>query len=77
MMRDRIVVTDTGPGMTDETLAKVQAPFAREANSTLGYGLGLDIVKRVCERFGWSLQWQSRPGTGTQISVVLTEAAPT
>lgn len=76
MMRDRLVIADTGPGMSEETLARVQAPFAREADAKAGHGLGLDIVKRVCERFGWRLQWQSDPGAGTEISVLLSEAEP-
>ncbi|MEM6986796.1 MAG: HAMP domain-containing sensor histidine kinase [Pseudomonadota bacterium] len=76
MMRDRVVVSDTGPGMSDDTLSRIQAPFARESDTPAGHGLGLDIVRRVCERFGWSLQWQSRPGSGTAISVILAGSEP-
>ncbi|MEM9603089.1 MAG: HAMP domain-containing sensor histidine kinase [Pseudomonadota bacterium] len=77
MMHDRVVITDTGPGMSFDTLSRIQAPFARESDAAAGHGLGLDIVKRVCERFGWSLHWQSHPGQGTEISVVLSAVEPT
>ncbi len=77
MHHDRIIIADTGPGMNDETLQRVQVPFEREDSAPTGYGLGLDIVKRVCERFNWRLDWHSNPGAGTQISVVLPEPGST
>ena len=77
MHSDRIVIADSGPGMNNETLTRMQEPFERNADNQAGHGLGLDIVKRVCERFGWSLEWHSQPGEGTQISVVLPAPEPT
>ena len=32
-------------------------------------GLGLDIVKRLCERFDWHLKIDSSVGMGTAVSV--------
>ena len=30
-----------------------------------GAGLGLSIVRRLCDRFGWSIRLESQPGQGT------------
>jgi len=36
-----------------------------------GLGLGLAIVRRICEDFGWKIEVQSRPGAGSAFSVIL------
>jgi signal transduction histidine kinase len=61
-----LVITDTGIGMSSDQLSLVFEPFFR-VNQTLagGAGLGLSIVRRLCERFGWSVELQSQQGRGT------------
>jgi signal transduction histidine kinase len=51
---DRLVVEDDGVG------------FGAQA-ARPGRGLGLSLVKRICERFNWVLQIDSRPGEGTRV----------
>lgn len=63
---DRLEVRDTGIGMSPETLAKAFEPFYRADNSREeGKGMGLSIVRRLGERFGWPATLSSAPGEGT------------
>jgi signal transduction histidine kinase len=65
-IRDRgLSVSDTGPGMSEELLQRIFEPFERGESSTQGFGLGLTIVKRLCDRFGWQISMQSKAGEGT------------
>ncbi|MEZ5479000.1 MAG: HAMP domain-containing sensor histidine kinase, partial [Thiolinea sp.] len=47
-----VSIRDTGSGIADDQLERVQQAFQRSSNEAEGYGLGLDIVRRLCERFG-------------------------
>jgi signal transduction histidine kinase len=65
LQKDRLTVADTGRGIPSEDLSAVTKPHVKDRGSP-GFGLGLDIVKRLCERFGWTLDIKSREGTGTE-----------
>ncbi|MGH8031225.1 MAG: sensor histidine kinase [Luteimonas sp.] len=63
---DRIIVRDTGIGMTSDVLEKVYAPFYRaDPFHVAGKGMGLSIVRRLGDRFGWPVTLDSTPGHGT------------
>lgn len=63
---DRIEVRDSGIGMSADTLAKAFDPFFRIDNEQPeGKGIGLSIVRRLGERFGWPVTLTSTPGKGT------------
>lgn len=64
-----VSVRDTGEGIDEQALARVQQPFERGTEQGSGYGLGLDIVRRLCERYRWELSIQSVPGKGTVVRV--------
>ncbi|HET6564224.1 MAG TPA: HAMP domain-containing sensor histidine kinase [Xanthomonadales bacterium] len=67
-------VSDTGPGMSEELLQRVFEPFERGETSSRGFGLGLTIVKRLCDRFGWKISMQSELGVGSTATVLWGEA---
>ncbi len=68
---DRIIVRDTGIGMTPEAAARAFEPFYRaDPTRPQGTGLGLSIVRRLCDRFGWRTELSSEPGVGTSVSVI-------
>lgn len=63
---DRIEVHDTGIGMSSEALARVFDPFYRvDTEREGGRGMGLSIVRRLGDRFGWPVALVSAPGEGT------------
>lgn len=65
--RGSLLVEDSGCGIPRNQVDKIFSPFIR--GSTGGYGVGLAIVKRFCERFDWPLEIDSLPGEGTRVSV--------
>ena len=70
LMPDRIVVRDTGIGMSRETLIKAFDPFYRaDPNREEGRGMGLSIVRRLGERFGWPVSLDSQQGKGTVATI--------
>ncbi|KAB7768259.1 sensor histidine kinase [Xanthomonas maliensis] len=72
LAHDRIVVRDTGIGMSEETRARAFEPFFRaDPNRPQGTGLGLSIVRRLCDRFGWRIELHSEAGVGTSVAVVV------
>ena len=63
---ERIEVRDSGIGMTPEALMKAFDPFYRVDHAREeGRGMGLSIVRRLGERFGWPVSLDSEPGRGT------------
>lgn len=67
---DRVEVTDTGVGMTPEELARVFEPFYRAGDGRKdGQGIGLTIVRRLSERYGWPVRLESEPGRGTTATI--------
>ena len=66
---DRVVVSDTGAGIASTDLKTVTQPYMRGSNST-GFGLGLSIVSRLCDRFGWQLIIESAVGSGTTAQLI-------
>ncbi len=70
----RIDITDTGPGMTEDELARVFAPFDRleaSASSVEGTGLGLSVSRGLAEAMGGSLAAVSTPGVGSTFTLLL------
>jgi len=63
-----VEVRDTGIGMSAEELARAFEPFYR-GDRPQGPGLGLSIVRRLCERFGWTIHLDSTRDSGTTATV--------
>ena len=66
---DRVSVLDTGVGMESDDLK----PFTQldlHGNRYQGFGLGLSIVKRLCDRLGWRLKIESEKGRGTKAQLI-------
>ncbi|MNP14089.1 Sensor protein ZraS [compost metagenome] len=63
----RVVVSDTGKGMTEEQRRMAFRPFFTTKQG--GLGVGLVLVKRIMERFGGTVALDSREGEGTRVSL--------
>jgi signal transduction histidine kinase len=68
---DGFSVADSGIGMDREQIQKVFKPFFRadDKQQASGYGIGMTIVKRLCNRYEWNLRLSSKMGEGTEVSV--------
>ncbi len=62
-------ITDTGTGMTEETMSQIFVPFYTEKNR--GTGLGLAITRSIVEQHGGVITVKSQPGEGTTFTVIL------
>ena len=66
----RIVVADTGSGISETMLNSMFEPFVTTKGER-GTGLGLWIVKGIVENHGGKLRVRSRVGKGTVFSIEL------
>jgi len=71
--RFTFLVLDTGPGVLEDEVAALFAPFFRSARalSTDGYGLGLAIASRSIEAHGGTIRAQNRATGGLAVEITL------
>ncbi len=66
-------VSDTGPGLSEETLARIGAPLTQAdgaaARQHEGLGLGLTLSRALARALGGSLEVESALGHGTHVRV--------
>lgn len=68
---EQVVVQDYGPGMDLETQQSLFDRFSRgEHVMQDGAGIGLALVRRFCEQYGWEIDLDSQTDKGTRIAVV-------
>jgi len=71
----RIEVSDDGPGIASEHLARIFERFYRvdkaRSRELGGTGLGLSIVRHLAEGMGAGVSVESEPGRGSRFSVTL------
>jgi signal transduction histidine kinase len=74
---DFVQVQDSGIGMSDEEVAQAfQAYFRGGRSQRGGHGVGLTIVKRLSDRFGWPVSISSELGIGTNVTIHFPQARP-
>ena len=63
------VVKDAGPGISDEVLSRLGAPFNKGLGSDVvgGVGLGLAWVKTICDIYNWEVSWDNSSGTEVRV----------
>ncbi|GJM11620.1 MAG: hypothetical protein DHS20C12_00230 [Pseudohongiella sp.] len=67
----QISITDTGVGMTEETLSRAFEPFFSTKQRDKGTGLGLAMVYGFAKQSGGSVHISSEVGNGTTIDIFL------
>ncbi|MFZ1392628.1 MAG: HAMP domain-containing sensor histidine kinase [Dokdonella sp.] len=60
----RVAVEDTGPGIAAEDAERLFERGERGTTLVKGAGLGLAIVRRLCELYGWKVSLAPRPQGG-------------
>ena len=65
------VITDRGAGMDASVLQRVSEPFFTTKPTGKGMGLGVFLAKNVIQRLGGSIAFESQPGKGTEVTIVL------
>ena len=67
----KLIVKDTGTGMTEEEQQRVFGAFERLSNAAAkdGFGLGLSIVQRIVTMLGGTIQLKSEKGKGSRFTV--------
>ena len=67
----KLIVEDTGTGMTEEEQQRVFGAFERLSNAAAkdGFGLGLSIVQRIVTMLGGTIRLESDKGKGSRFTV--------
>ena len=68
----RVVISDTGTGISHEVMGSMYEPF--RTTKRKGNGLGLLIVRRIIKDHGGTLGFASKEGTGTTVTLTLPRA---
>jgi signal transduction histidine kinase len=74
---DAVRIEDTGVGMSTDELARAFDPFYRGGDQRReGQGIGLSIVRRLSERYGWPVKLESKAGIGTTATISFPSVIP-
>jgi len=74
---DRVRIEDTGPGLSKEDAARLFERGYRGsgAGNTSGGGIGLSIVRRLCELYGWDVSIAPREEIGAVATLSFADSA--
>ena len=72
-----VSIEDSGVGMSTDELARAFDPFYRGGDQRReGQGIGLSIVRRLSERYGWPVKLESKAGVGTTATISFPSVIP-
>jgi signal transduction histidine kinase len=71
-----VTVADQGAGIDETVLPRIFEPYFTTKGPTDGTGLGLSIVSRLMKNCRGLIHLQTKPGTGTRITLYFPAATP-
>lgn len=70
---DGLIVEDTGIGIAEENIPKIFSRFFTVDKShngkNGGFGLGLAVVKKICQKSGWKISVDSKINLGSKFTI--------
>ena len=71
MEGETLTITDTGEGIDESNIHSV---FERSfTTKSTGFGMGLTLAKKLCDRLGWTITIDSTLGKGTSVTMQFTD----
>ena len=65
VLKNRLIISDTGIGIAKKRQSAIYERFYRATDQVGGFGLGLNIVHKVCMAYGIGIEFESVEGEGT------------
>ncbi|MEK7843946.1 MAG: HAMP domain-containing sensor histidine kinase, partial [Pseudomonadota bacterium] len=65
----QLTISDSGIGIEPSYLPFLFERFFRGSTQGEGLGIGLAIVKRICDHYGWRIEVDSTPGQGATFHI--------
>ena len=65
LLKNRLTISDTGVGIAKNKQSSIYERFYRATDQVGGFGLGLNIVHKVCKAYGIGIDFESTEGEGT------------
>ena len=63
-------IIDSGIGIEPAFVPLLYERFFRGSTQSEGLGIGLPIVKRICNHYGWKIDVESEPGRGSTFQII-------
>jgi signal transduction histidine kinase len=76
LLADRLIVSDTGVGIRSEEMGRLFQRYYR-GSASQGSGIGLSLVKRICDRYQWQILIESREQIGTSAQLIFVPSTAT
>lgn len=68
---DSLTIKDTGPGIPEGEIEQIFQPFFRVSDGSSEHqGLGLALVQKTCNNYGWEVKVESTEGQGSCFRIV-------
>ena len=65
LLKNRLIISDTGVGIAKKKQSAIYERFYRATEQVGGFGLGLNIVHKVCTDYGIGIEFESKEREGT------------
>ena len=66
---EQFSIEDEGVGIEEKKLQEIFELYSRSSDIAGGFGVGLSIVKRICDNYGWRVNVSSTLGKGSRFLV--------